>query len=180
LISRALAIDSNNYFAHYAKSSYLAAQRQDEAIVEAERTLALNPSFLPAYISLWIANWTAGRTEKADQYDDEALRLGPHDSLAVVFLGEKGDGLFIRSRYEEATEFFKRAIAVAPEAVQPSFKLAASLALSGHDAEAREALRALSRAAAQHSEDDRPIQGAPAIRHSQFAQLLRTPLRRPA
>jgi adenylate cyclase len=141
LISRALAIDSNNYFAHYAKSSYLAPQSPDEAIVEAERTLALNPSFLPAYISLWIANWTAGRTDKADQYLDTALRLGPHDSLAVVFFGEKGDGLFNQSRYEEATEFFKRAIAVAPEAVMPSFKLAASLALSGHDAAAREALR---------------------------------------
>ncbi len=140
LISRALAIDSNNYFAHYARSQFLAPQRPDEAIVEAERALALNPSFLPAYISLWVADWTAGRTEKADQYLDEALRLGPHDSLANVFLGEKGDGLFNQSRYEAATEFFKRAIAVAPEAVNPSFKLAASLALSGHDAEAREAL----------------------------------------
>jgi adenylate cyclase len=141
LISRALAIDSNNYFAHYARSQFLAPQRPDEAIVEAERALALNPSFLPAYISLWIADWTAGRTEKADQYLDEALRLGPRDSLANVFLGEKGDGLFNQSRYEAATEFFKRAIAVAPEAVNPNFKLAASLALSGHDAEAREALR---------------------------------------
>ena len=140
LISRALAIDSNNYFAHYARSQFLAPQRPDEAIVEAERALALNPSFLPAYISLWIADWTAGRTEKADQYLDEALRLGPHDSLANVFLGEKGDGLFNQSRYEAATEFFKRAIAVAPEAVNPNFKLSASLALSGHDAEAREAL----------------------------------------
>ena len=141
LISRALAIDSNNYFAHYARSQFLAPLRPDEAIVEAERALALNPSFLPAYISLWVADWTAGRTEKADQYLDEALRLGPHDSLANVFLGEKGDGLFNQSRYEAATEFFKRAIAVAPEAVNPNFKLAASLALSGHDAEAREALR---------------------------------------
>jgi adenylate cyclase len=105
LISRALAIDPNNYFAHYAWSLFLAPQRPDEAIVEAERTLALNPSSLPAYISLWIANWTAGRTEKADQYLDEALRLSPHDSLAVVFLGEKGDELFNQSRYEEATEF---------------------------------------------------------------------------
>ena len=140
LISRALAIDSNNYFAHYARSQFLAPQRPDEAIVEAERALALNPSFLPAYISLWVADWTAGRTEKADQYLDEALRLGPHNSLANVFLGEKGDGLFNQSRYGAATEFFKRAIAVAPEAVNPNFKLAASLALSGHDAEAREAL----------------------------------------
>ena len=45
------------------------------------------------------------------------------------------------SRYEEATEFFKRAIAAYPEAVIAYFKLSASLALSGHDAEAREALR---------------------------------------
>ena len=141
LISRALAIDSNNYVAHYARSLFLAPQRPDEAIVEAERTLALNPSFLQAYISLWIANWTAGRTEKADQYLDAALRLSPHDLLATVYLTEKGDGLFNQSRYEEATEFFKRAIAASPNAVMPYFKLAASLALSGHDAEAREALR---------------------------------------
>ena len=141
LISRALAIDSNNYFAHYARSLFLAPQRPDEAIVEAERALALNPSFLPAYISLWIANWTAGRTEKADEYLDAALRLRPHNSLAYIYLGEKGDGLFNQSRYEAATEFFKRAITVSPETVTSYFRLAASLALSGHDAEAREALR---------------------------------------
>ena len=50
LISRALAVDSNNYLAHYARSFLLAAQRPDEAIGEAERTLALNPSFVPAYL----------------------------------------------------------------------------------------------------------------------------------
>ena len=141
LISRALSVDSNNYLAHFARSFFLAPQRPDEAILEAERALALNPSFIPAYISLWIANWTPGRTEKADEYPDAALRFSPHDSLAYMYLVEKGNGLFNQSRYEAATEFFKRAIAVAPEAVMPSFKLAASLALSGHDAAAREALR---------------------------------------
>jgi len=40
-----------------------------------------------------------------------------------------------------ATEFFKRGIAASPESVTFYFKLAASLALSGHDAEARETLR---------------------------------------
>jgi adenylate cyclase len=141
LVSRALAVDSNNYLAHYARSFFLAPQRPDEAIVEAERTLALNPSFVPAYISLWIANWTAGRTEKADEYADAALRLSPHDSLAYLYLGEKGDGLFNQSRYEAATEFFKRAIAVSPEPVSLYFRLAASLALSRHDAEASDALQ---------------------------------------
>jgi adenylate cyclase len=116
-------------------------KRPDEAIVEAERALALNPSFLPAYISLWIANWTGGRTEKADEYPDAALRFSPHDSLAYIYLGEKGDGLFNQSRYEAATEFYKRSITVYPETATSYFRLAASLALSGHDAEAREALR---------------------------------------
>ena len=51
LISRALAIDSNNYLAHYARAFFLAAQRPEEAIAEAERALALNPSFVPAYTS---------------------------------------------------------------------------------------------------------------------------------
>ena len=49
LTSRALAVDSNNYLAHFARSYFLAAQRPDEAIAEAERSLALNPSFLPTY-----------------------------------------------------------------------------------------------------------------------------------
>ena len=80
LMSRALAVDSNNYLAHYARSFLLAPQRPEEAIAEAQRALALNPSFLPAYLSLWTANWTAGRTEKAIEYADAALRLSPHDS----------------------------------------------------------------------------------------------------
>ena len=132
---------SNNYLAHYARSWFLATQRPEEAIVEAERALALNPSFVSAYVPLWIANWTAGRTEKADEYADAALRLSPHDSLAFAFLSEKGTGLFTLSRYEEATEFFNRSIAVNPEYAFDYIRLAASLALSGHDAEVRETLR---------------------------------------
>ena len=141
LISRALSVDSNNYLAHYARSFLLAAQRPEEAIAEAERALALNPSFLPVYTSLWLANWTAGRTEKANEYADAALRLGPHNSVAYVFLNDKGMGLFTLSRNEEATEFFKRAIAVYPEFASAYIRLTASLALSGHDAEAGDTLR---------------------------------------
>src|ERR1700735_107986 len=125
LISRARAVDSNNYLAHYAKSWFLAPQRPEEAIVEAERTLALNPSFVPAYIPLWIANWTAGRTEKADEYAEAALRLSPHDSQAYAYLNTKGTGLFTLSRYEEATEFFKRSIAANPDFALAYARLAA-------------------------------------------------------
>jgi adenylate cyclase len=109
LISRALAVDSNNYLVHYARSYLLAPQRPEEAIAEAEQSLALNPSFLPVYTSLWMAYWTIGRLEKADEYADAALRLGPHDTLAYVYFQEKVVGLFTLSRYDEATNFFKRA-----------------------------------------------------------------------
>jgi cytochrome c-type biogenesis protein CcmH/NrfG len=50
LISRALAVDSNNYLAHYARAFFLAEQSPEEAIAEGERVLALNPSFIPVYI----------------------------------------------------------------------------------------------------------------------------------
>jgi adenylate cyclase len=141
LTSRALAVDSNNYLAHYARSYFLAtAQRPEEAIAEAERALALNPSFLPIYLSLWIANWTSGQFEKADEYADAALRLGPHDTLAYAYLWEKGVGLFNKSRYQEGIDFFRRAIAANPEYPLAYIGLTASLAFSGHDAEARETL----------------------------------------
>jgi adenylate cyclase len=141
LISRALAVDSNNYLAHYARSYFLAPLRPEEAIAEAEQSLALNPSFLPVYTSLWIANWTAGRLEKADEYADMALRLSPHDTLAYVYHEEKGVGLFALARYDEATNFFKHAIALNREYAIAYMMLTASLALSGHDAEAVETLR---------------------------------------
>jgi adenylate cyclase len=141
LISRALAVDSNNYLAHYARAFFLAEQSPEEAIAEGERVLALNPSFIPVYIPLWTANWTAGRFDKATEYAEAALRLGPHDTLAYVYLLEKADGLFIQSRYEEAAEFFKRSIAANPEYAPSYIMLTASLALSGHDAEASETLR---------------------------------------
>ena len=69
------------------------------------------------------------------------MRFSPHDSLAYIYLVEKGNGLFNQSRYEAATEFFKRAIAVYPEAATSYSRLAPSLALSGHDAEASDTLR---------------------------------------
>ena len=139
--ARALALDSNYYMAHYARAYFLAYQRPDEAIAEAERALALNPSFLPTYIALWSASWTAGRPEKAIDYAETALRLSPRDPLTYVFLRGKGMGLFSLSRYEEAAEAFGSSIAANPESAPSYLLLTASLALAGRDADAREMLQ---------------------------------------
>jgi tetratricopeptide (TPR) repeat protein len=61
LVSRALAIDPNYYFAHFAKAYVLMAQgRTQEAVIEGERSLALNPSFIDAYNALCVANNSLG------------------------------------------------------------------------------------------------------------------------
>jgi adenylate cyclase len=141
LSARALAVDPNNYLAHYARASFLAYQRPDEAMAEAERALALNPSFLPTYIAFWWANWTEGRPEKANEYAETALRLSPHDPISFVFLGLKGFGLFSLSRYEGAADALRSSVAANPGQGISHLMLAASLALAGRDADAREALQ---------------------------------------
>ena len=68
LSARALALDPNNYLSHYARALFLSYGRPDQAIEEAERALALNPSFLATYIALASANLSAGHAEKAVEY----------------------------------------------------------------------------------------------------------------
>jgi adenylate cyclase len=141
LTARAVMIDPNNYLAHYARALFLAFERPDEAIVEAERALALNPSFLPTYNALSTANLSAGHPQKAVDYAESALRLSPRDPLAYAFLRDAGFGLFSLSRYEEAAKAFNESVAVNPELAISFAMLAASLTLAGRDEGAREALR---------------------------------------
>jgi tetratricopeptide (TPR) repeat protein len=89
LTARALGLDPNDYLTHYARALFLAVDRPDESIVEAERALALNPSFLPTYIALSSASLSAGRALKAVEYADTALRLSPRDPLSYAFLMDK-------------------------------------------------------------------------------------------
>ncbi len=141
LSARALALDPNNYLTHYARAFFLSYGRPDEAIEEAERALALNPSFLATYIALASANLSAGHAEKAVQDVETALRLSPRDPLAYAFLRTKGLGLFALGRYDEAAEAYRESLAVNPELRDGYAMLSASLAMMGRDADAREMLQ---------------------------------------
>ena len=78
----------NNYFAHYARSQFLAAQRPDEAIVEAERLFFDASFFRPTF--RFGSRTDGGTHRKADQYLDEALRLGPQTPLPTYFSERRG------------------------------------------------------------------------------------------
>jgi tetratricopeptide (TPR) repeat protein len=86
LATQALATDPGSYEAHLVKAYILTAQnRTEEGIVEAERSLALNPSFIPAYVALAEASNFAGRPDRALEFANTAIRLSPRDPLLPCF-----------------------------------------------------------------------------------------------
>lgn len=142
LVSRTLAIDPNLYSAHLAKCELLMAERRfEEAITEAERALALNPSYVFAYSWLSNANSFLGRPDKGVEYAEQAMRLSPRDPFFFVFEFDKGFALQVLGQDEQAIEWLRRAVAAAPEWPLPQAMLAASLALTGNEAEARATLQ---------------------------------------
>jgi tetratricopeptide (TPR) repeat protein len=142
LASRALAVDPNSYHAHQAKARVLLAQQRiEEAIVEARRSLGLNPSFIPAYRNLCVAAMYLGRPEEAIEYADKAMRLSPLDPYLAFFHLFRATGCFMLQRDDDAIVSLRHAVANCPEFSTAVAWLAAVLALTGREAEARDALK---------------------------------------
>ncbi len=142
LVSRALVIDRNFYWAHFVKAFVLVFQKRfEEAIAELDQTLALSPSFVGCYEVLCQANNFLGRPEKCIEYADRAIRLSPRDPLLAAFYGEKAWALLMLQRDDQAIDWERRALAMTPEMSIEQALLASALALTGRQAEAREALQ---------------------------------------
>ena len=139
LVTRALAIDPNYYFAHFAKAYVLMAQgRTQEAVVEGERSLALNPSFIDAYVALCFANNFLGRPDRALELADKAIRLSPRDPFLRGLYHMKGWAFFMKQQDDQAIEWLRRAEG---GDVFTDLILAAALALTGQQADAHETLK---------------------------------------
>jgi class 3 adenylate cyclase/TolB-like protein/Tfp pilus assembly protein PilF len=143
LASRALAIDPNDYWAHFSKAGVLMAQnRHEEAIVQAERSLSLNPSFIEGYEPLCLANNFLGRPDLAIEAADKAIRLSPRDPYLFANYHSKGWAFFMKEQDRQAIEWLRRAAAAAPGAEPFTYLLLASAyALTGQQAEAQGELK---------------------------------------
>jgi len=139
-----LAIDrANDYWAHFSKAGVLMAQnRHEEAIVQAERSLALNPSFMEAYEVLCLANNFLGRPDRTMEYADTAIRLSPRDPYIFSNYHAKGWAFFMKEQDDHAIEWLRRSAAAAPGAEPFTYLLLASAyALNGRQAEAQDELK---------------------------------------
>jgi adenylate cyclase len=143
LLSKLLALDPNYAAAHMSKANILQAQRRiDEAIAENERAIALDPALADAVQSLGVDYQGLGQFEKSLEYFDKAIRLSPHDPNPGFWYDLKGVDYFGLKHYDQAVEWARRAIAVNSD-VNPMAHatIIAAFALTGRDAEAREALQ---------------------------------------
>jgi TolB-like protein/tetratricopeptide (TPR) repeat protein len=140
LASRAIAVDANNSLGHVAKGNVLRVERRfDDAIAEFERALALDPNFADAYGLLGYTQIDIGQYQKAIELFDKAIRLSPQNQQLAFWYLCKGHAYFGLQQYDQAIEWARRTIAINPNVSSALGTLAEALALTGHDAEARDA-----------------------------------------
>ena len=143
MASKALALDPDWTAPHDLKGNILRDQaRYQEAVAEHERALALDPSNVNAAGNLGLDYAMLGEFDKSFEYFDKAILASPYDPDLAYWYGGKAQANFGLKRYDQAIELARRAIAIKPNYNQFSHViLVAALALTGHDAEAREALQ---------------------------------------
>jgi tetratricopeptide (TPR) repeat protein len=147
---QALILDSSDPWAHVALGYVLAWSGQaDDAIVECERAIALNPNFAMAYWMLARALCYLGRSEEALAQADQAERLSPRDLLARGNTGVSNNvravACFHAGRYRDGADYARKAIIESPNLTPAHRVLVVNCALAGEIDEARMALQSLKR-----------------------------------
>ena len=138
---RAIALDPNNGWAHYAKCVYLnISHRDSEALGACDAGLVVNPNHASLYAARSIAETSLGRFEQAKSDAQQAMRLSPRDPRMgwwhqAIAIGEVEQG-----RYDAAIDEFHKAIDAGYRNWVPYGNLAAAYALDGKIDEAKSAM----------------------------------------
>jgi adenylate cyclase len=144
LAQRAATLDDSLPLPHWVLSRvYLWKKQHEQAIVEAERAIALDPNEAEGYVALGITLASAGRPEEGIRLIEKAMRLNPHHP--PLYLHNLGFAYREAGRYEEALVPLKKVITLNPNFALSHLNLAACYAELGRleeaQAEAAEVLR---------------------------------------
>src|SRR5215470_13628629 len=154
LAERAVALDSDDPYAHVVLGLSYSGQRQhDRAMAEARRALSLDPNHAWAYSLLGQTLHYAGRSQEAIEPLEKAIRLDPNDQ--DPFLHHLALAYFGVGRYEDAVAALKRRIVRKPDTDISRALLAASYGHLGRVEEARAQWQELMRVNPQYSLDHR-------------------------
>jgi TolB-like protein/class 3 adenylate cyclase len=116
--------------------------RAAEGIAECEHALALDRNLASARAMIGYGKIFIGRAEETEAHIAEALRLSPRDTLAYIWMSVAGDAKNHLGSWEQAVEWFRRAIEANRNYPTLYFNLAAALAHLGRLVEAHSAIRA--------------------------------------
>ena len=121
---------------------YIYTRRTAQGIAECEHALALDRNLAHAHSIIGLGKIFLGRAEETEGHSAEALRLSPRDTMAYMWMTTAGTAKNHLGRWEQAVEWFRRAIEANRNNPQPHFALGAALAQLGRLDEARSAVKA--------------------------------------
>jgi TolB-like protein/class 3 adenylate cyclase/Flp pilus assembly protein TadD len=140
---KALSLAPEYSYAHFCLGCVMMlTNRAEQGIAQCERALAINPNLAMAHSVIGFCRALTGRAEETEAHVREALRLSPRDIEAYSWLYSVGAAKCFLGRYEEAIAWLRRSIEVNRNNPMTHFHLAAALALTDRQEEAREATRA--------------------------------------
>jgi len=120
----------------------MAEGRHEEAIVEAERSVALNPSDIFGYLMNGVAHNFLCEPDQSIEVVDKAIRLSPRDPLLWALYEVKGEAFFIKQQDDNAIAWLRKELAISARgAPYGGLLLVSALALDSRLLEARDALK---------------------------------------
>ena len=102
----------------------------------------LDRNLAGAHAAIGFGKIFVGRAEETEAHIGEALRLSPRDTMAYIWMDVAGSAKLHLGRYEQAVDWFRRAIEANRNYPPAYFNLAAALAQLGRLDEAHSAVKA--------------------------------------
>jgi DNA-binding SARP family transcriptional activator/Flp pilus assembly protein TadD len=143
---QAIQLDNRDSYAHFVLGRVLSMQSQyNDAVLEFEAAIELNPSFGRAYFGLASVWVYSGHYAKAVAPIDTAIRLSPADPHLWTFYNIKARSLTGLGHYEEAELWARKAVRQPSATFWCDLALVSALGYLEREDEARLALQNLHR-----------------------------------
>jgi TolB-like protein/DNA-binding winged helix-turn-helix (wHTH) protein/Flp pilus assembly protein TadD len=141
LISSALAIDPNYYYAHHIRGNILRVQKQyDEAMAEYETVIALNPAYVISRSHLAWLKILVGEPAEAIPLLEQAMKISPFNEDIGLIHYRLGFAHLLLGNTDEAIRWSEKAVPTYRQQQYTYRSLAAALALKGDQTAAHAAL----------------------------------------
>jgi len=115
------------------------SHQPERGVEEAERAIALNPSYAIGHLALGYSLVFAGRPEEGIEAMTRALRLSPRDLEITIFWSQMALAHLILRDFEAAADCARKALAENPANFRASHRLACALAHESDIPDARAA-----------------------------------------